>query len=85
MDEGEHLETVSSPVTEAATEIVLEMPLSDPQDVASSLGATLEPSTSSPADIPGFATVLILSVAAIEIAEEDISLGPITGPHAALV
>lgn len=80
-DEREPFGSVSSSVVEAATESVLEMPSSRSKDIISSLGAALEPSTSGSADISELAVVPILLVATAEIAAEDISLGPITGPQ----
>lgn len=82
VDEGGPSGTVSSPVAETETESVHETPPSRPQGLTSSSGAAIGPSTSGSADILGLAVIPIFLVAAAEIANEEISLLPITSPYA---
>lgn len=72
--------TTTSPTVESVP-----IPPSRLEDIASSSGATLEPSHSGSADILRLTGVPILSVAAAAITNEDISIGPITSPRASLV
>lgn len=80
VDESRPSRTIASPTVQSVP-----IPLSSPEDIASSLGTALEPSYSASADILRLTGVPILSVAAAAITDDDISIGPIAGPRVSLV
>lgn len=88
VEEGRPSRTVSSPITETVSES-MHIPSSGPSNITSSSSTVLELLTSGFVEIPTQVMIPILSVIvlqlAAEVAEEDISLGQIAGPHEVIV